>query len=60
MAQLLTTEAVCKKIALSRTTLFRLVQNGEFPEPIQLTKRRKAYNAAAVDQWIAEKLGEAA
>jgi prophage regulatory protein len=60
MAQLLSTKAVCDKIALSRTTLFRLVQTGEFPEPIQLTKRRKVYDAAAVDRWIAEKLGEAA
>lgn len=58
--QFLTPKAVCAKIALSRTTLDRLVSAGEFPKPIRLAQRRIAYNAADVEQWMAEKMGEVA
>ena len=57
MAQFLTPKAVCAKIALSRTTLDRLVQAGEFPPPIKLTQRRVAYNADAVEKWMIERMG---
>ncbi len=56
MAQFLTPKAVCAKIAVSRATLDRLVQSGDFPTPIKLTQRRLAYNAADVEQWMAEKV----
>lgn len=56
MAQFLTPKAVCAKIALSRATLDRLVDAGKFPAPIRLTERRLAYNAAAVDDWMAERM----
>lgn len=56
----LTSKAVCDKIAVSRSTLDRLVQAGDFPQPIKLTQRRLAYNADAVEQWMAERMGEAA
>lgn len=54
--QFLTPRAVCAKVALSRSTLDRLVNAGEFPAPIRLTERRLAFNAAAVEQWMAERL----
>lgn len=56
MAQLLTPKAVCAKIALSRATLDRLVNAGSFPAPIRLTERRLAFDAAAVDNWINDRL----
>ena len=56
MAQFLTPKAVCSKVALSRATLDRLVGRGKFPAPIRLTERRLAYNAAAVEQWMAERM----
>ena len=56
MAQFLTPKAVCAKIALSRATLDRLVDAGKFPAPIRLTERRLAYNAAAVEEWMAERM----
>ncbi|QFI63765.1 AlpA family phage regulatory protein [Qipengyuania flava] len=60
MAQLLTPKAVCEKIALSRATLDRLVTAGDFPAPVRLTPKRLAFDAAKVDRWIDQKLGEAA
>lgn len=56
MAQFLTPKAVCSKVALSRATLDRLVQAGQFPQPIRITQRRLAYNFAAVEQWMADRM----
>lgn len=58
--QFLTPKAVCSKVAVSRGTLDRLVQCGQFPAPIRLTQRRIAYEVAAVEQWMLERMGEAA
>lgn len=55
MAQFLTPKAVCDKIALSRATLDRMVAAGKFPSPIRLTERRLAFNAATVEEWMAER-----
>lgn len=59
MQQFLSPKAVCEKIALSRATLDRLVAAGNFPKPIHLTERRIAYDAQAVEAWMAEKLEHA-
>jgi len=59
MATLLTPKAVCEKIALSRATLDRLVNSGDFPAPIRLTQRRLAYSASDVEEWINERLERA-
>jgi prophage regulatory protein len=56
MAQFLTPKAVCERVALSRATLDRLVAAGKFPQPIRLTERRLAYDAAAVEAWMQEKV----
>lgn len=54
--QFLTPKAVCTKVAVSRATLDRLVQRGKFPTPVRISERRLAYNAAAVEQWMADRL----
>lgn len=59
MAQFLTPKAVCDKIALSRSTLDRLVNSGDFPAPIRITERRLAYSASAVEAWMAERMESA-
>ena len=56
MPQFLTPRQVCDRVALSRATLDRLVSAGKFPAPMRLTERRLAFNAEAVEQWMAEKL----
>lgn len=52
----LTPKQVCAKISLSRGTLDRLVAAGIFPKPIRLTERRLAFNSAAVEAWMVERL----
>jgi prophage regulatory protein len=47
---------VCAHTGLSRTTMYRLVRHGEFPQPIRLTVRTKGWLADEVDAWIAERV----
>lgn len=54
--QFLTPKQVCQKIALSRATLDRMVAQGRFPKPMKLTERRMAYEAQAVETWMAEQV----
>ena len=56
MVQFMAPKAVCAKVALSRTTLDRLVQAGDFPRAIKLTDRRVAFNAADVEEWMLARL----
>ncbi len=53
---LLTPKAVCDRTSLSRSSLDRLVAAGSFPKPIRITERRLAYDAAAVEAWMQEKV----
>lgn len=52
MVQFLTPKAVCQRTSLSRGTLDRLVQAGQFPPPMRITQRRLAYEASAVEAWM--------
>lgn len=54
--RLLTPKAVCQRTSLSRSTLDRLVAAGDFPKPVRITERRLAYDAAAVEEWVKEKV----
>ena len=56
MAQFLTPKAVCEKTSLSRATLDRLVQAGDFPQPVRITQRRLAYNQDAVEGWMLDRM----
>ena len=59
MKQIYLTEAeVCQITTLSRTTIYRLRLAGKFPNPIQISKRRVAYHASDVEEWIQKKSSE--
>jgi prophage regulatory protein len=47
---------VCKATTLSRTTIYRLVRAGKFPAPVKLTEQTIAWDQAAVDSWLQQKL----
>lgn len=50
------TEAITSKITtLSRATINRKVAAGDFPPPIYISERRKAWKESAVRQWMAER-----
>jgi prophage regulatory protein len=53
--RLINGSAVQEITSLSRSTIWRLVRTGEFPAAIVLTAGRKAWDADAVERWIAGK-----
>lgn len=51
----LTATDVSAITTLSRASLNRQVQAGDFPRPIAISDRRKAWKETAVRQWMAER-----
>ncbi len=46
---------VAEKTGLSKTHLYRLIQQGKFPKPCKLSERVSVWDEAAIDNWLAEK-----
>ena len=42
----------CDLVSLSRTTLWRLEQRGEFPKKVLLSPMRKGYRLSEVKKWV--------
>ncbi len=47
---------VVKMLGVSRTTLWRLVQAGAFPRPVQITERNRGYLLDDVQAWMQARL----
>ena len=43
---------VIKTVGLKQTALYELISDGEFPRPIQLSKRSVGWLESEVQQWI--------
>ena len=46
------TRQVLEMLGVSRTTLWRMVQNGSFPQPVHITGRNAHYVLQAVEAWM--------
>lgn len=55
MNNLLTIQQVCEATSLSRTTIWRLQQRGDFPKGIRLSSSRVAYATPEIQEWIASR-----
>ena len=49
---LLTISGVVEMLGISRTTLWRLRQNGSFPSPTKLSMRSPRWKAEEIRQWF--------
>ncbi len=47
---------VVKMLGVSRTTLWRMVQAGAFPRPVQITERNRGYLLDDVQAWMQARL----
>lgn len=47
-----------KGIPFSRVHIWRMIEAGDFPKPIHLSKQRKAWIESEIDDWIAAKVAE--
>ena len=48
--------AVLKVTGLSKATIYRLLERGEFPPRVQLSPRCVGWRAADVDAWLEERV----
>ena len=44
------------KVALSRSQIYRLIQQGEFPEPIKLGKKISVWTDSEVEEWMSKQV----
>ena len=43
---------VCKALCLSRTTLWRMVKDNKFPQPIRVSDRKRVWPADEVEAYL--------
>ena len=43
------------KTGLTRSTIYRLMRAGEFPEPLKIGPRAVRWRATEIENWIAER-----
>lgn len=53
----LSNQQVLEIVPVSKSTLYLMIADNEFPAPIKLGKRSAVWSKKAVNEWIAEKLG---
>ena len=51
----LTRKQVCETLGISTSTLRRLVDSGDFPQPIQISERRQLFRDNDVFDWLQER-----
>ena len=56
--QIIRLPEVCKSTALARSTIYKLVSEGTFPEPIKLTPRSSGWLVSEVNEWISNRVLE--
>ena len=39
-------------IGLRKSTLYKLIKDGQFPAPIKITKRAVGWRSVDIDQWL--------
>lgn len=53
--QVIRVDDVCKKLGVSRTTLWRLRHTPNFPKPIDLGTRGSGFIEHEIDTWLEDK-----
>jgi prophage regulatory protein len=53
--RILRSPAVTEAIGLSRATMYRLIDAGDFPSPVRLGPNSVGWRESAVSNWIAER-----
>jgi prophage regulatory protein len=54
--RLLKVDEVMARLGVSRSTIWRLTQSGDFPRPVSISPGRKGWLQSQVDAWIASRL----
>lgn len=54
--KLLRLPSVENKTGLKKSSIYKMIQDKEFPSPIKISKRSSAWIAIEVDQWIEQRI----
>jgi prophage regulatory protein len=54
MARIIRIKNLPDKVGLSKSSIMRMVKEGTFPQPIQISEGAIGWLEAEVDDWIAE------
>lgn len=54
--RLLRRPEVLRRTGLSRTSMYRLIQQQQFPSPVKLSAKTVAWSSSAIDAWIAARI----
>ncbi len=55
--RLIPTAVVLDRISMSKPTLYRLINAGEFPKPVPVGRQRVAFIESEVQAWIDQRIG---
>lgn len=55
-SMLLRLGGVEQRTGLKRSTIYKLIQERKFPQPVKLTERCVAWDSLAVDEWIQQRI----
>lgn len=55
--RLIPTAVVLDRISMSKPTLYRLINAGEFPKPVPVGRQRVAFVESEVAAWINQRVG---
>lgn len=53
--RLLRVSDLCKKLGISRAQIYRLLSAGDFPKPLRLSERTRAWRESDIELWIDER-----
>ncbi|RWD14162.1 MAG: AlpA family phage regulatory protein [Mesorhizobium sp.] len=56
--QIIPIKEVCRRVGISRTTVWQLIRDGKFPRLVQLTPKRKGFVDSEIDAWINARIAE--
>lgn len=51
-------KGACEMLSISRATMYRLIEKGEFPKPMQLSTRSVGFHIDDINKWIEERRGQ--
>ena len=49
-------KTVIQRTGLSQTQIYRMIDSGDFPRPLQLGPKRVGWDSRVIDRWIDETL----
>lgn len=60
LQRVLRVKQICELLNIPKPTLYRMMQNGEFPKPFKIGRRATGWTEVTIAAWIATKQAKGA